>query len=48
MLDLVRVHCYRRLLALLFELEHGVEKHVELDGLSEAEVVSKVEELLNP
>jgi NADH dehydrogenase (ubiquinone) 1 alpha subcomplex subunit 2 len=28
--------------------EHGVEKHVELDGLSEAEVVSKVEQLLNP
>jgi len=28
--------------------ERGVEKHVELDDLSEAEVVSKVEELLNP
>ena len=44
----MRVHRCRQLVALRFELEHGVEEHVELDGLSEAEVVSKVEQLLNP
>jgi NADH dehydrogenase (ubiquinone) 1 alpha subcomplex subunit 2 len=36
------------LLPYVLKPEHGVEKHVELDGLSEVEVVSKVEQLLNP
>ena len=49
LLDLVCVYINcRQPLALCFELEYGVEKHVELDGLSESEVVSKVEQLLNP
>jgi hypothetical protein len=36
-----------QLLALRFVLERGVEKHVELDGLSAVEVETKVEQLLN-
>lgn len=47
LLDLVRVHGCRQPLALRFVLERGVEKQVELDGLSAVEVEAKVGQLLD-